>query len=128
IRMGLITMHAQDSGTISTTGNKYLRIQDFDITQATNFYNKFYAIGAGNSTPLQEALSRAGWIYAGKLNTGLTSGIPTTDDPIQAACQRNYTLLTTDGFWNGSSSHPPVTLGRRNVGNLDPTPQNHNGH
>lgn len=124
IRMGFITMHAQDSGTISTTGNKYLRIADFDTTQATNFYNKFYANTAGNSTPLQEALSRAGWIYAGKLNTGLTKGIPTSDDPIQAACQRNYTLLTTDGFWNNLSSSPPQTPSGANVGNLDAAPAN----
>jgi type IV pilus assembly protein PilY1 len=131
IRLGFITMHAQDcsgcNGSVSTTGNKYLRIQDFDTTQATNFYSKFYANTAGNGTPLQEALARAGWIYAGKLNTGLTAGIPTTDDPIQAACQRNYTLLTTDGFWNGSSSNPPLTLGGRNVGNLDPKPATLNG-
>jgi len=122
IRLGFITMHAQDSGTISTTGNKYLRIQDFDTTQATNFYNKFYANTAGNSTPLQEALARAGWIYAGKLNTGLTSGIPTSHDPIQAACQRNYTLLTTDGFWNNLSSSPPKTPAGATIGNLDSTP------
>ena len=127
IRMGFITMHAQDSGSIVTTGttpaaNKYLRIQDFDTTQATNFYSKFYANTAGNGTPLQEALSRAGWIYAGKLNTGLTTGIPITDDPIQAACQRNYTLLTTDGYWNGSASSPPKTPANGPVGNLDATP------
>jgi type IV pilus assembly protein PilY1 len=124
IRLGFITMHAQDSGSISTTGNKYLRIQDFDTTQATNFYNKFYANTAGNSTPLQEALARAGWIFAGKLNTGLTSGIPTSDDPIQAACQRNYTLLTTDGFWNNLSSSLPKTPANVTIGNLDETPTN----
>src|SRR5262249_24383285 len=64
----------------------------------------------------------AGWIYAGKLNTGLTSGIPTADDPIQAACQRNYTLLTTDGYWNGLSSSLPKTPANGSIGNLDATP------
>jgi len=120
IRLGFITMHAQDSGSVSAS--KYLRIQDFDTTQAANFYNKFYSNTASNATPLQEALSRAGWIFAGKLNTGLTSGIPTTDDPIQAACQRNYTLLTTDGYWNNLSSFPPQTLAGKTIGNLDASP------
>lgn len=120
IRLGLITMHAQDSGTVSPS--KYLRIQDFDTTQATNFYNTFYSQAAQNATPLQEALSRAGWIYAGKLNTGLTAGIPASDDPIQAACQRNYTLLTTDGYWNNLSFFPPQTLAGKTIGNLDAAP------
>jgi type IV pilus assembly protein PilY1 len=122
IRLGLITMHAQDSGTVSSS--KYLRISDFNTTQAGNFYNKFYTQTAGNATPLQEALARAGWIYAGKLNTGLTSGIPTADDPIQAACQRNFTLLTTDGYWNNLSSYPPKTIAGKTIGNLDQTPEN----
>ena len=120
LRLGLITMHAQDSGTVSSS--KYLRISDFDTTQASNFYNKFYQQTPVNATPLQEALSRAGWIFAGKLNTGLTAGIPTTDDPIQAACQRNFTLLTTDGYWNNEAFYPPKTLAGKTILNLDAAP------
>jgi type IV pilus assembly protein PilY1 len=120
LRLGLITMHAQDSGTVSSS--KYLRITDFDTTQASNFYTKFYQQTAQNATPLQESLSRAGWIFAGKLNTGLTAGIPTTDDPIQAACQRNFTLLTTDGYWNNLAFYPPQTLGGKTILNLDNSP------
>jgi len=120
LRIGLITMHAQDSGTVAAA--KYLKISDFNTTQASNFYTKFYTQTAGNSTPLQETLARAGWIYAGKLNTGLTSGIPTADDPIQAACQRNFTLLTTDGYWNNSGLYPPKTPAGRTIGNLDASP------
>jgi len=120
LRLGLITMHAQDSGTVSAS--KYLRISDFDTTQATNFYNKFYQQTAQNATPLQESLARAGWIFAGKLNTGLTAGIPATDDPIQAACQRNFTLLTTDGYWNNLAFYPPQTPAGKTIGNLDASP------
>src|SRR6266480_2151694 len=120
LRIGLITIHAQDSGTVAAA--KYLKISDFNTTQASNFYTKFYTQTASNATPLQEALSRAGWIFAGKLNTGLTSGIPTADDPIQAACQRNFTLLTTDGYWNNSALQPPQTLAGKTIGNLDASP------
>ena len=98
LRVGLITLHAQDSGSIDA--NQYLRINNFSTTQANSFYTKFYQQATGNATPLREALSRAGWIFAGKLNTGLTNGIPLADDPVQSSCQKNYTLLTTDGFWN----------------------------
>jgi type IV pilus assembly protein PilY1 len=124
IRLGFITMHAQDvsgaNGNISST--KYLKIQDFDTTQATNFYNTFYKVTAGDVTPLQEALARAGWIFAGKFGSGLTKGLTTADDPVQAACQRNYTLLTTDGFWNNLSSNPPLTPAGKTIGNLDAQP------
>jgi len=47
---------------------------------------------------------------------------PDSHDPIQAACQRNYTLLTTDGFWNNLSSSPPKTPAGATIGNLDSTP------
>ncbi len=120
LRIGLITMHAQDSGSVIPA--KYLKITDFNTTQASNFYTKFYTQTAGSFTPLQQALARAGWIYAGKLNTGLTAGIPAADDPIQAACQRNFTLLTTDGFWNQLATYPPQTPAARTIGNLDASP------
>jgi type IV pilus assembly protein PilY1 len=52
----------------------------------------------------------------------LTNGIPAADDPIQAACQRNFTLLTTDGYWNYLQTNLPKTLGNQTIGNLDPSP------
>ncbi len=106
IRVGFITINPTTPNT--TSGNagssvlscKYLKIDNFNTTHAGNWYTKFYSIVPNPSTPLREALSRAGWIFAGKLNTGLTNGIPTADDPIQASCQKNYSIFTTDGFWN----------------------------
>jgi type IV pilus assembly protein PilY1 len=117
LRVGFITIHAEDSGTIDT--NQYLRINNFNTTQANNFYTKFYQQVPGNATPLPEALSRAGWIFAGKLNTGLTNGIPTSDDPLQSSCQKNYTLLTTDGFWNGNAGQDIAGAAMGNWDNID---------
>jgi Tfp pilus tip-associated adhesin PilY1 len=121
LRLGYITINFDAT-------NKYLKISDFNTTQASNFYTKLYnTVPPLAGTPLQAALARAGWIYAGKLNTGLTSGIPTTDDPIQAACQRNFTLLTTDGYWNYLQTNLPQTLGGKTIGNLDASPQTLSG-
>jgi type IV pilus assembly protein PilY1 len=105
LRVGFITINPTvPNGSISAgtnvTSTKYLRIDAFNTTQASSWYSKFYAIIPGPSTPLRLALSRAGWIFAGKLGVGLTAGIPAADDPIQASCQKNYSFLTTDGFWN----------------------------
>jgi len=111
-RVGFITINP--GATVSSS--KYLRISDFDATQKQAFINKLYSQTANNSTPLREALSRAGWIYAGQLNTGLTAGIPAADDPVQYSCQQNFTLLTTDGYWNGNGGKD---LANVDIGNTD---------
>src|SRR5207302_1658083 len=82
LRVGFITIHAGDTGSVDA--NQYLKITNFNTTQANNLYTKFYQQIPGGFTPLREALSRAGWIFAGKLNAGLTNGIPADDDPIQS--------------------------------------------
>ena len=52
------------------------------------------------------ALAKAGRIYAGKIGA----------DPIQYSCQRNFTMLSTDGYWNsitatyGPTKEDGVTL------------------
>lgn len=48
------------------------------------------------ATPLRRGLERVGRYYAGEL-----SGKPS---PITTACQKNFTILFSDGFWNGSTS------------------------
>jgi type IV pilus assembly protein PilY1 len=42
---------------------------------------------------------RTGLEYVGKYFDGVISG---KTDPIYSACQQNFTLLITDGYWNGS--------------------------
>ena len=118
LRVGLITIHAGDSGNIDT--NQYLKINNFNTTQANNLYTKFYQQSPSGGTPLREALSRAGWIFAGKLaNAGLTKGIPAADDPVQSSCQKNYSLLTTDGFWNGNAGQDIAGAAMGNWDNTD---------
>jgi len=79
---------------------KYLAIKKFDPTQKQAWYSKFYLQEPGPSTPLREALSRAGRHFAGK-TTGINSGMP--EDPVEYSCQQNFLLLTTDGYWNGNA-------------------------
>lgn len=45
-------------------------------------------------TPLRRGLERVGRYYAGEL-----SG---KDSPIAQACQKNFTVLFSDGYWNGN--------------------------
>jgi type IV pilus assembly protein PilY1 len=110
LRIGFITINP---GSPVTTA-RYLPINDFNTTQKTSFFNILYAQGPWAGTPLPEALSRVGRHYAGRtdgINTGMTG------DPVQFSCQRNYALLTTDGYWGGTGGN--LIDGTVNVGNWD---------
>ncbi len=101
---------------VSSDDVGFLKISDFDSVQKELFYKKFYAIDPLSSTPLRAALSKAGRLYAGKLLTG-------ADDPVRFSCQQNFTILSTDGYWNTSgesgSYGPKMIDGRTDVGNQD---------
>ena len=111
-RVGFLTINASNL-------SQYLKIAKFETSPTThkqNWFTKFYAQVPGSGTPLREALSRVGRHYAGKTD-GINSFMP--DDPVQYACQRNYTLLTTDGYWNGASGDK---IDSSTVGNEDNIP------
>ena len=101
---------------VSSDDAGFLKISDFDSAQRELFYKKFYAVDPLSSTPLRAALSKAGRLYAGKLLTG-------ADDPVRFSCQQNFTILSTDGYWNTSwesgSYGPKMIDGRTDVGNQD---------
>lgn len=112
-RVGFSTI----SDTGATDGTKYFRdVKDFDTTQRSNFYSSLYTSSPTGSTPLRAALSKAGRYYANKVSG---QGY----DPVQYSCQRNYTLLSTDGYWNNndeSDTYGPFQLtSDTSVGNQD---------
>jgi type IV pilus assembly protein PilY1 len=106
-------------------GSALLNIGDFDNTQKFNWYSKLYAATPNNYTPIRRALSDAGRIYANKVST--LNGVSVTD-PVQYSCQKNFTLLSTDGYWNSSAGYR--VDGSTAVGNQDtlqPRPYNDGG-
>lgn len=112
-RVGLSVI--SDTG-IGAAAPGSVRIDDFSSEHRRRFYNTLYGIVPLGSTPLRAALSRAGRLYAGRLLTG-------SDDPVRYSCQRNYTILSTDSYWNAnaeSGSFGPKQIdGSTNVGNAD---------
>ena len=104
-------------GFMSINGNgtqTFLNIGDFTNTQRTSFYTRLYAANPSGGTPLRRALSDAGRVYAKRIST--IDGVTVTD-PLQYACQQNYTILSTDGQWNGAAG---VQLdGATAIGNQD---------
>ncbi|WP_374586845.1 pilus assembly protein [Ideonella dechloratans] len=102
----------------NNTGSDFLDIDDITTTsggQKSRFYTKLFAAKPNSSTPLKKALYTAGRYFAGKLTSinGVSAG-----DPMQYACQRNYTLLSTDGYWNESTT-PYRIDGSTQIGDTD---------
>lgn len=109
-RVGLVT--------INNPGSNYLALAPFNTSQKQSWYQKLFAVSPNGGTPLRTALSSVGRHFAGKQTLG-------NDDPVQYACQQNFTLLTTDGYWNDSST--PTRINGASIGNQDggttPRPQ-----
>jgi type IV pilus assembly protein PilY1 len=58
--------------------------------------------------------------FSGTTVSNKLNGI-TPADPIQYSCQQNFTILSTDGYWNGPSTYD---LSSNNVGQVDgPAPR-----
>ncbi|CAN7476653.1 pilus assembly protein [Rhizobacter sp. LjRoot28] len=95
-RVGFTTINS----TAVTDGDKFHNVGDFDQpisktnpkTHRTAVLEKLYKATFSTYTPLRPALVKAGRYYANKLTN--------QQDPIQYICQRNFALLTTDGYWN----------------------------
>lgn len=119
-RIGYFTISSKNSEVTdaSSMPNTDLAIADFKGTSAAShrslWFDKLYGTKEAGYTPLRGALSRMGRMYSGKI-----SGF----DPIQYSCQRNYTILTSDGYWNtnweNSSYGPKRENNTTNVGDQD---------
>ena len=93
---------------ISTSSSPSPLLGTFESTQRTNWYSTLYGTTTSGSTPLRTALSDAGRYYAGTL--GVT-------DPVQYSCQQNFSILSTDGYWNSGNGYKKD--GSTAVGNQD---------
>jgi Tfp pilus tip-associated adhesin PilY1 len=90
----------------NNTGSDFLNISEFSPAQKKAWYDKLFAATPHRipefpraDTPLRVALSNAGHLYAGKYNNRALNGVAVTD-PMQYYCQKNNTILSTDGYWN----------------------------
>ena len=77
----------------------------------TTWFNRLYGAYGYNGTPLHGALQAAGAYYESTASTGPYGP---QSQSTQFACRQNFTILTTDGYWNNFS-------GYTNVGEQDNT-------
>ena len=103
--------------TIANQSTNYLPIAKYASgagAQKDLWYQQLYVTTPSTSTPLRSALSTVGRIYAGK---NPVAGF--TKDPVEYACQQNFALLTTDGYWNTDVAADVKDIKGNAIGNLD---------
>lgn len=95
---------------VNSNGGLFLDTPDYN--NRTRWYERLFATYASNGTPLHGALRKAGEYFSSNASNG-PYGPGTGAD--QLACRQNFTILTTDGYWNSSSNYT------QDVGNADGT-------
>lgn len=111
-RLGFMSINNNASTT------NFLNVAD-NTTNANGqkqaWYNRLTTALPSGGTALRTSLSVAGRYYAGRMSTiNDVSAV----DPMQYACQRNYTLLSTDGYWNETTA-PTRVDGSTAIGDAD---------
>lgn len=118
-RMGLATLHNN-----SSVGTLVEDVDDISIPLDVNarsnkrqLMDHLFEINSNGGTPLRRTLERAGEYFRVGVNpgTGLFGFAPSPNSPILGAnnggqCQQNFSILMSDGTWNGNAP---------NVGNTD---------
>ncbi|MEH6461238.1 pilus assembly protein [Chitinimonas sp. JJ19] len=103
-RVGFLSINAAPN-QITTAGNAMFRpVDKFSGTVRTNWYETLFASGENYSTPLREALAGAGRYFGNKYNTTVVDPMYTSDRG--GLCQKNFTILSTDGQWNNTTPNP----------------------
>jgi type IV pilus assembly protein PilY1 len=119
-RAGLFFLNSVESGSNDSTNhpNNDLKIAGFSGsasgTQRYDWFDRLYKARADLYTPLRGSLTRMGRMFAGKISGW---------DPVQYSCQQNFTIFSTDGYWNTDYEHgafgPKQIDGTTDVGNTD---------
>lgn len=115
-RVGLATLHNNNS-----VGTPIADVDDISAplnvaaqTNKSSLMDNLFSINSTGGTPLRQSLEDAGSYYRGNGSGGLFNTNQSTSPILPATlggmCQQNFTVLMSDGFWNG---------GAPNVGNAD---------
>ncbi|WP_374555500.1 PilC/PilY family type IV pilus protein [Thermomonas sp.] len=118
VRVGYRSLHPDNNSSISPNlnipvGSGDGRFVDDNtvspaISNRSTWYNRLFAAYASNGTPLQSVLDDAGQYFTSSSSSGPYGPESGSD---QLSCRQNFTILTTDGYWNGG------TAGSGNVDN-----------
>ncbi|MBI1890158.1 MAG: PQQ-binding-like beta-propeller repeat protein [Burkholderiales bacterium] len=125
-QVGLALLSDVGYGGTVTTSSHGMFPAVFSGSNRTDWYTKLFATDTASSTALRVALDQMGKMYANQSPYNFTG----SNRVVQYACQQNFTLVTTDGYWNetygGSVSNNDTTENvtrfcTRTIGCVDPS-------
>jgi type IV pilus assembly protein PilY1 len=109
-RVGFDTIWQRNTYDIPVDTNSGL----FSGTNRQDWYSQMLSIYANGGTPLRTALNRVGQYFK---DTSASGPYGPESGTAQIACRQNFTILTTDGYWNDSYS----SSSQKNAVNVDGT-------
>jgi len=95
---------ADCEGWETTATNFSNAIKPFAGTQKSNFYYWLSRLKTRTSTPLRQAMARAGSYFSSSGNNSPYDNDLSTTDATEYSCRKNFHLMMTDGIWNDSVS------------------------
>jgi len=98
--------------TINNFSNTRIQVESLNISAFSGnkqtLYDRVFQTQSSGGTPLREGLEETGNYFSCVSDNIFDTGASTpgnTNCPVEASpageCQQNYTILMTDGFWNG---------------------------
>jgi type IV pilus assembly protein PilY1 len=90
-------------------------INGVNYDNRTKWYSRMQGVTGSSSTPLHGALNQAGKYFSSSSSAGPYGPQEAAG---QLACRQNFTILTTDGYWNNTDNGYPSA---DRVGNADGT-------
>lgn len=100
LRVGYRTIWNRSNFDIPVASNDGLFEDTGASTNRTTWFNRLYNARASGGTPLRNALNGAGVYFQ---NAAASGPWGPEAGASQLACRQSFTILTTDGFWNGAT-------------------------
>ncbi len=116
VRVGFRTIWQRGpnhSAPIPVTKDEGRFANDGGSTNRDDWYAALFGAMAYNGTPLKGALQNAGKYFSDDDATGAYGPEAVAN---QISCRQNFTILTTDGYWNNDSNYSAVNEQDNNSG------------
>lgn len=121
INSGSITVDGVDTNTIISG------VRPYTSTRRQEFLGWLQAKGVGGGTPLRTSLEDAGEYYSRSDDSGPWGNTPGTNDTsAHIECRPSYTILMTDGIYNGADPSAGNADGTAGPSHTNPDPQGSN--
>ncbi|WP_162935020.1 pilus assembly protein [Pseudomonas cavernae] len=116
VRVGYGAINRKGQRVDTQDTNTVVRgVRRFEGTGRSEFYDWLFAVSASGGTPLRRALGDAGDYFSRTDSSGPWSSTPGQTGGKEYSCRQSYTILTTDGYWNGDAASKSAV--RENVDN-----------